>query len=749
MNQVVQQHPPATGTSATGPHATGEDEINLGALFDTLYLERRLVAVIALAVSVLGMAYAFMATPIYEANLTIQVEDSPGSTKSLLGDAAMLFDTKTAATAEIEILRSRMVVSQAVDNLGLYIAASPKYFPLVGRWWASRSKELSDPGMGGYAWGNEAIQVTTFSVPEMLQGEEFTLIADGQGGFELTQAGHGLTLHGKLGQLEKYDTAPGRIELAVAKLEANAGAAFILRSNSRLKSIEALQGMLQIAEKGKQSGVIEIKVEGSDPQLSTRILNTVGYEYIRQNIDRKSAEAEKTITFLDQHLPEIKRNVEEAETRYNKLRDTRGTIDIGEEGRNLLQQAVGIEVKLLETRRQREEMLSRFTPQHPGIVNMDAQLRILQAQKSVIQEQVRKLPGVEQDIISSMRDVKVGTELYTSLLNTAQQLRLARASKIGTARLIDAAVVPEDPVKPKRLMIGVLAMLLGLFAGVVAAFIRKAMRGGIDNPRMVEDATGLPVYATILESKKQEQLARRILAKEPGRFVLAETDPDDLSIESLRSFRMALQFAMLDANNNRVMITGPTPSVGKTFIAANLAAILGQSGKRVLLLDMDLHKGHLNQYFGLGREDGLTELLVGEKTLEQAIKKNVLQNVDFMPTGTRVPNPSALFLNERLPQMLEQASRQYDIVLVDAPPALLVSDVAVIGTNMGTTFLVVRDSMSTLADLHVALKRLDQARVAVKGVLFNGQLQRVSSRYGYGYGYGYKYGNYKRTAEDK
>jgi len=737
MNQAVQQN----------PSAMGEDEINLGSLFDTLYLDRKLVAIIAIAVSVLGMAYAFMATPIYEADLTIQVEDSPGSTKSLLGDAASLFDTKMAASAEMEILRSRMVVSQAVDNLGLFITAHPKYLPLVGRWWASRSKELSNPVMGGYVLGNEAIQVTAFNVPEQLQGQEFTLIADGKGGFALTQDKHDLMLNGKLGQLEIYDTAPGRIELAVEKLEAKAGAAFILSRNSRLKSIEALQGMLQIAEKGKQSGMIQVKLEGTDSQLNTKILNTVGNEYIRQNIDRKSAEAEKTIAFLDQHLPEIKRNVEEAEARYNKLRDTQGTIDIGEEGRNLLQQAVAMEVKLRETQRQHEEMLSKFTAQHPSVINIEAQTRILENQKSAIQAQIKKLPSLEQDVLRLIRDVKVGTELYTSLLNTAQQLRLAKASKIGNARMIDYAVIAEQPIKPMRLLISALAIFLGLFAGVVAAFIRKAMRGGIDNPKMVEDATGLPVYATILESKKQEQLARKIAAKEQGRFVLAETDPDDLSIESLRSFRVALQFAMLDANNNRVMITGPTPSVGKSFIAANLAAILGQAGKRVLLLDMDLHKGHLNQYFGLGREDGVAELLVGEKTLEQAVKKNVLQNLDFIPAGTRVPNPSALFLNERLPQMLEQVSRQYDIVLVDAPPVLLVSDVAVIGTNMGTTFLVVRDSMSTLADLHVSLKRLEQARVEVKGVLFNGQLQRVSSRYGYGYGY--KYGSYKRAAEDK
>ena len=329
-------------------------------------------------------------------------------------------------------------------------------------------------------------------------------------------------------------------------------------------------------------------------------------------------------------------------------------------------------------------------------------------------------------------------------MNTSQQLRLAKASKIGTSRLIDEAIVPEQPVKPKRLLIIPISLFLGLFIGVMASFIRKSMRGAIDSPKMIEDATGLQVYASILESKLQEGLSGKIQAKEAGQFILAETQPDDLSIESLRSFRVALQFAMLDAANNRVMITGPTPGVGKSFIAANMAVILAQAGKRVLLLDMDLHKGHLNQYFGVGRAGGLSEILAGEITLEQATHKNILKNLSFITNGTLVTNPGALFLNERLPQFLEQCSQIYDIVIVDASPALLVSDVAVIGPNMGTTFMVVRDGASTLSDLTTAVKRLGHARVEVKGVLFNGQLMRITSRYGYGYGY--KYGSDKPGA---
>ena len=740
MNQNLQKFP-----------GMEEEEISFGALLDALYLDRKVVALVAIPIMLLALAYILLAKPIYETNTTFQVEDSPGSTKSLLGDAGDLFDVKTAASSEMEILRSRMVVEKAVDNLHLYIDAKPKYFPLIGGWLARGSKQLSMPGimgLGGFAWGSEAIEVTVFDVPRDMLERNFVLTADGNGGYELRQSSYDIDLKGRIGQDAVQETPLGKVEILVSKLEANAGTQFRLKRHSRLGVIEKLQQNLNIAERGKQSGVIEVKLEGTDPQLTADTLNELGHEYIRQNVDRKAEEAEKTISFLEQNLPQIKRNLDEAETKYNQLRNTSGTINLDEEAKGLLQQAVDIEAKMMDAKSKREELLTRFSSRHPVIDDLDAQLRILESQKAAIQEQIKKLPSVEQDVISSMRDVKVGTEIYTSLLNTEQQLRLTKASKIGTARIIDEAVVPEKPVKPKRALIILVSLFLGLFLGVMAAFIRRAMRGTIDSPLMIEEATGLQVYANIQESKQQESLSSKIMATEEGQFILAESYPDDLSIESLRSFRVALQFAMLDAPNNRVMITGPTQGVGKSFISANMAAILGQSGKRVLLVDMDMHRGHLNQYFGLKRAGGLSEILAGEITLEQATHKDILRNLSFITNGTQVNNPSALYLNERLPQFLEQCSKQYDIVIADASPALLVSDVVVLGQNMGTTFMVVRDGTSTLAGLTMAIKRLGQARIAVNGVLFNGQLKRITSHYGYGYDY--KYGNDKQlSGQDK
>lgn len=721
-----------------------EEQVNFGAIVDTLFMERTLVAAIALVVILLGAGYALLAKPVYEADLSVQVEDSPTSATSMLGDAASMFDTKTAATAEIEILRSRMVVAKAVDNLGLYISAKPRYLPLVGAWLGQRSNTLSDPLFGRVS-GNESIEITLFNLPAQLQDERFILVAEQAGSYKLTLPKYDISLTGKVGEQAVQHTAMGDVELLVKSLQAKTGATFELVHGSRLKSIETLQDNLIIAEKGKQSGVIGIRLEGTDPALTAQTLNELGFEYIRQNVHRKSEEAQKTLDFLDKELPKIKLALETSETRYNHLRDTRGTIDIGAEGKGLLDQSVGIEVKLVELQQKRDELLVRYTAQHPSVVTIEGQMRVLSNQKLLLQSQVKRLPSLQQDMLGLERDVKVNTELYTSLLNSSQQLSLVKASKTGSARMIDVAVIPEEPIKPKRMMMIVLSIFLGLFLGVALVLVRKVLKGGIESAKAIEDATGLPVFATILESPQQEIFSKQIKAKQQGKFVLAETHPDDLSIESLRSFRVALQFAMLDAANNRMMITGASPGIGKSFISANMAAILAQAGKRVLLVDMDLHKGHLNQYFGLNRLGGMSELLAEEQTLAQVTHKNVLPNLDLVSLGKRVPHPSNLFLTKHLSVLLAQMSELYDVVLIDAPPVLLISDVSVIGPLVATTFLVARDNVTSMSELHASKQRLAQAKVSVKGVLFNGQLKRLTGSYGYGYGYGYKYKNYKQS----
>jgi len=735
MNQPNQQPAPF--------NMQDEDEIDLASLLDTLFDHRWLIVGIALGITLLGVAYAFMAKPVYEANFLVQVEDSPTSSKNILGDVASLFDVKTVATTEIEILRSRMVVSRAVDNLRLFINARPKYFPLVGAWLAKKNEDLSTPGLlgyGGYAWGAEQINVPIFNVPAELENHQFVLTVEGNGQFRVAQSSKNIEFHGKTGSTLNIPTASGKIELRVESFAAKTGAQFVLTRSSRLGTIEQLQKEMMIEEKGKQSGVIGVTLDGTDPELTAGILNQISREYVQQNLARKAEDADKSLTFLEGELPNLKRQLERSELKYNQFRNANGTIDLGEEAKAILAQSVAIQTKLIELKQKREELLTRFTPSYPAVIGIDSQINQINGELRAINAQIKKMPLLDQDMVRLTREVKVNTDLYAELLRSEQQLQLVKAGKIGTVRLIDAALVPEEPIKPKRPLVIFLAVFVGLFLGVISAFVKKSLFGGIDDAHEIEQILGLTVYATIPHSKKQDALYQRILAKSKQASVLARTDPTDTAIESMRSFRTSLQFSMLDAKNNIILITGATPGLGKSFVSVNLAAVLAVAGKNVLLVDADMRKGHLHQYFGCGRENGLSDLVAGTCGLEQAIRKELVENVDFIPTGRLPPNPSELLLHENLVRLLQSLSGSYDYVLIDTPPVLAVSDTLILGPHVGTIFMVARAGQSTIGDIKESIKRCSHTGIPVKGIIFNDIKHRPG-----GYGYGYKYGKYRYT----
>lgn len=739
MSQAIQQVTPVA-------EQDDDDAIDIASYLDFLIEHRWLIASIAFTVTVLGVAYALIAKPVYQSNILVQVEDSAGSSASILGDMASLFDVKTAATAEMEVIRSRMVVTQAVENMHLDIVVRPKHFPLIGAFIARQNKGLSEPGLfglGGYVWAAEKAEVSLFNVPQEFENEPFTLVANGRDGFRLKNTDADIDSAGRIGEPLSIKTPAGAIELQVDRLAANAGAQFSLTRLPQLQKVEELQENLKIAERGKQSGVIGVSLEGTDALQTTAILNEIGREYIRQNVERKSEEAEKSLVFLDQQLPELKKELERSESKYNQLRNSRGTIDLTEEAKTALQQSVLASTKMVELRQKKQELSIRFQESHPAIETINEQMKALSSDIAAVDTKIRQLPSVEQEVLRLMRDVKVNTELYTSLLNTAQQLRLVKASKVGNARLLDKAVVPLRPIKPKRSIVVALSALIGIFLGVVGAYIKKSLYGGIDDPHEIEERLGLPISATIPHSATQQKLYLQIENKHKTVSVLANDDPNDHAVESLRSFRTSLQFSMLEADNNIIMITGPTPGVGKSFVSVNFATVLASAGKKVLLIDGDLRKGYLHRYFGLERKDGLSEAIASMETIDAALHRNVVENVDFLATGTLPPKPAELMAHPNFSALLKNLASQYDYLVIDTAPVLAVSDSMIVGRHAGTAFNIVRGGINTIGEIEESVKRFNGAGVSITGVVFNDLKPRVS-RYGYGSRYGkYRYAQYE------
>lgn len=743
MNLPLANH--QTGLPA--PAALDDDDsINLLDLLDVVIEQRWIIAAVTAAALVVGGGYALTATPIYEANTLIQIEDVKGNP---MGEAGSLFDIKSPATAEIEILRSRLVVGQAVSNLQLDLSVAPKYLPVLGQWLSHRASEPSNPGflgMAGYVSGNESLQVERFQLPKALQGQRFSVVLT-TSGYSLRDADGKPLGEAAFGQPLAFQRMGHAGELLVTSAVGRPGAEFYIAKRSHIGVTGGLQGQLKIAEQGRQSGVLRVSLESANPEQASRILNEIGQLYVRQNTERKAAEAEKSIAFLNTQLPELKKQLEASETKFNQFRSSQGIVDLSQEASSFLSETVGLKVKLLDLQNKRKELETRFTPQHSSMQALDGQIKALNREIVSLEGQAKKFPAVEQDLLSLTRDVKVNSELYTNLLNSYQQLSLVKEGKVGNVRIIDSAFIPEGAIKPQRNRIMAVAGLLGLLASLGVAFVRNSFKAGIKSAEELEKSLGINVFATVPKSEAQQQLNMDTEAKKPGLHLLAIVKPNEPAIESLRSLTTSLKFAMLDAPNRIVLISSATPNIGKSFTTANFAAVLAAAGKRVLLVDIDLRKGHINQMLGLERGPGLSELIAGSHELAQVLHQQVAPGLDFIGTGKRPPNPAELLQSPVTADLLKSLESQYDIVLIDTAPVLAVADTAVIAPQAGTVFMVARAEQSTLGEIQEAIKRLKQAGIAVKGAIFNG-LDLSKRRYGYGYGYksygyGYRYQAYQ------
>lgn len=734
---------PAASSTAK---ADDDDVINLSEWIDILIDRKWLVAAVTALALVLGVAYALLSTPIYQSNLLIQVEDAAPDAKGFLGEASSLFDVKTPATGEIQVIRSRMVLGAAVDQTRAYIDAKPRYLPVLGTWLSRRADGLSDPGflgIGGYVNGKERIGVARFDVPAELEDEApFLVTAQGEGKYTLRHAELDQPLTGTVGQTLHHALEDGTIDLLIDKLEGKPGAEFIVSRASQLRTIEDLQKRLQLGEQGKQSNVISVTLQDSDRDQLSGILNAIGEQYVQQNVERKAAEAQKTLQFLDEQLPEFKRQLEASEDAYTRFRNKNGTVAFDEEAKGVLAQTIELQTKLLETQQKRRELAAHFTDINIRVKTIDGQIAAIEKEIGGLNARVSRMPTLQQDALRLERDVRVNSGLYQSLQNNALQLRLVKEGKTGNVRLLDKAVKPKEPIKPQKSLIVALALMLGLLAGAVLAIVRSNFFAGIKDPQEIEAHTGLSVYSVVPYTPDQTTLDQSVAAGARGIQLLAVTHPESPPIEALRSLRIALQFATLEAGNNRVLITGATPGIGKSFVSGNFAAIMAHAGKRVLLIDADMRKGHLNKQFGLPREGGLSELLAGELSAEQAIRAQVLPNLDVLTTGKLPTNPADMLMSETFVRLLDMLSAQYELVIIDTPPVLVAADTAAVAPYMGAVLLVARADQTQLGELNESAKRLAHAGKAVSGVIFNG-IDLTRRHYG---SHGYRYGGYRYTA---
>lgn len=734
-----------------GAAPPSDEGLNFRELIDIVWSGKLVILCIALGVTLLSTIYALVTPPIYQANGLVQIEqEKNGLTASVSELSSLIGSAPAEASAEIAIIKSRMVLGAVVEALKLYIYIEPNYLPIFGKAIARHNSDGKVPAnlpnwLRKYAWGGEELSITALDIPQSYWDSTLVLEALGEDRFSLLSDTGDLLLEGIAGTRKSVETRDGTLSIFVQRLIARPHTQFYVTRRSPPVILDQVARQLSVMEQPRDSGVLALTVADTNPKFAAALLNAVEDAYLRQNVERKSVQAEQSLKFLKGQLPELRANVDAAQAKLNSYQLKKGTVDVQQETQLVLHRAVELETQRLTLAQERDAALQRVTDQHPIVLTLTEQIRNIEREQASIKKQAEALPETQQEILSLMRDLEVNTQLYTALLNSAQELQVTKAGTVGNVRIIDYGIVPQAPIKPRKSIIVAVGLGMGFFLGVAVVFAMRTLLRGVDRPEEVERATGLPTYAAIPFSRSQQGLMKR-LVRQPDRThetVLAALDSSDLAIEALRGLRTSLHFAMLEAENNVVMFTGPVAALGKSFVSINLGAVLAMSGKRVLVMDADLRRGRLHRYVGQEQTPGISDLVAGTvDSSEQIIRTTDIPGLSLIPAGTRPPNPSEILMSERFTNLIRQVSGQFDFVLIDTPPVLPVTDAAIVGRLAGTTLLVLKSAEHPMRAIEETVKRLRQAGVDVRGTIFNQVGARIGS-YGYGsYGYSYGYSSY-------
>ncbi|MBZ0056617.1 tyrosine-protein kinase Wzc [Leclercia adecarboxylata] len=704
--------------------SAGGDEIDIGRLIGTVVEARWWVIGITAVFAVAAVIYTLFATPIYSADALVQIEQNSGS--SLVQDiGSALANKPPASQAEIELIQSRLVLGKTVDDLDLDIGVSKNSFPVFGAGW--------DRLMGRQ---NDTVKVTTFTLPAGGASQVFTLEVLGKDRYQLTSDA-GFSAEGKVGEMLTKDG----VSMMVSAIHAQTGSEFTVSKFSMLGMINNLQGNLTVTETGKDTGVLRLNFTGEDKDKIRDILNSITRNYQAQNVKRKSEEASKSLEFLAKQLPEVRGHLDQAENKLNAFRQDKDSVDLPLEAKSVLDSMVNIDAQLNELTFKEAEISKLYTKRHPAYRTLLEKRQTLEEEKAKLNNRVTAMPKTQQEILRLTRDVESGQQVYMQLLNKQQELKITEASTVGDVRIVDPAITQPGVLKPKKALIILGSIILGLMLSIVGVLLRSLFNRGIESPQVLEEH-GINVYASIPLSEWQKSRDSVKTTNGVKRYkqsqLLAVGNPTDLAIEAIRSLRTSLHFAMMQASNNVLMLTGVSPSIGKTFVCANLAAVVSQTNKRVLLIDCDMRKGYTHELLGTNNENGLSDILLGKGDISQCAKPTSIPNFDLVTRGQVPPNPSELLMSERFTQLVEWASKNYDLVLIDTPPILAVTDAAVVGRHAGTTLMVARYAVNTLKEVETSLSRFEQNGIAVKGVILNSIFRRASGYQDYGY-YEYEY----------
>lgn len=722
-------------------HLRPEDhEIDLKSVLNLVKSSYKLIVIITLACLIVGIHYAETRPPVYHSVAMIDVGNNDlagalgsGATGAEAALKGLASNQASSADVETVLLRSPYVLGEVVRRLGMDISVSPHYSGFFERHLA----RFKSPSSG-------TLTVSFLSVPNELLARPLILVTRQNNQYTLFTKNGKKILDGVVGKLESINYFGEPLKIQIMALSAKPEAKFDVVKEPISNVARGLANGLTVEEQGSGTGILELGYYSDSPEQAQKLLNAILAVAILKNEKEKSQEAAKTLQFISQQLPISKKKLEKSETSLDQYSVKTGVFNAETEGGSLEDSINTLRTSLETLKFKKMLLLQKFTSIHPLVIAVTQKERQIQDQINKKKGELQALPAIGEKEISMQRDAKIQSGIYAALVQSAQGMEMMKASMMSSVRVLSNATYPTSriPVNKRAIFLG--SMLFGLMLSLAIIFIRHVLSPIIEDPDAVERVIGVAVAAIIPFSQKQMVYSKKIkldkLYASNNPFLLARENPNDISIEGIRSLRTSIQMSLLEAKNNVIAITGCSPGVGKSFVSSNLAALFSDLGKRVLIIDSDIRLGKLSQSFGKMKSPGIATYLQNEANPDQIIQNVIPGKLDFIATGLYPENPSELLSQKKLGDLIQLMQGRYDLVIIDTPPILAVTDSSLILQYSAINLMVLGVGKDQMKEVIHAKKILEKIGVTLTDLVFNTLKQQKA-----GFGHNYSYSNYHYT----
>lgn len=730
--------------------------------------------------SVAGL-YVFLKlnTPVYETTASILIKDeTKGQEDSKMEDVLNLFGTKKTVENETQILSSNEILRVVIKKLHLY---------------APVSEELG--------WKGKITQSAFLTSPVMIDVPDPELIKESKKiFFTLTDDGKNVVIDNKKYPMNEWVESPwGKIRFqknSFAKAGQLVGDRKLFFSLLEMNKItNAVSKNLVVTPVSRQSSVINLKIRDEIPERGETILKNIVDAYNTAAIDRKNSIALKTLEFIESRLQNVGAQLDSVESGVQKYRDRSGIVDISEQSRLYLQsiEENDKEINTLNMRMSALEEVEKYVESKnndgtivPSTINIEdptlsqllnklsaAQTQYESLKKTTaennpilqsIQEDINKtkpsilenirnqkksissgktyldrvndkyssmlstVPKKERELVEVSRQQNIKNDIYKFLLQKKEETAYSISSALPDCFLVDQPTSSLFPVSPKKPLLAMFAVVLPFMLGFLLISIKDAFNNKILYRKDIESLTNFPIIGELMF----EKLDDHIVTRNAERSFLQE---------QFRQIRAALKYQGNPKGNvKRILVTSSIKGEGKSFVSSNLAVSIARSGKKVALLELDLHQPKLSQMFGIEKCSGITDYLQGKVSEKEIIvPSGSHENLSLIPAGFLIEDPSELLLNGRLEVLFNYYDTVFDVLIIDTAPVLALTDASAIAPHCNLVLYIIRHNHTPKTHIEFLDENMQSLNIQNVALIFNGVKKRGFGRYSYGYGYGYGY----------